>query len=89
MIKSNIREIMKKKKLRIRDISEQYGLSSTTLTKARTDEGIRECRLSTLERIAEALGVSTKKLYDEVKEEEANSGNEDKRPTKAKDLENR
>ena len=68
MIISNIKEIMKKKKLRIQNISKQYGISTTTLTKARTDEGIRECRLSTLERIAEALGVSTKKLYDEVKE---------------------
>ena len=34
-------------------------------SKARQDEGISECRLSTLGRIGGALGVRTKRLYDE------------------------
>ena len=49
-----------------RDVIAISGLSSATLTKARQDEGIAECRLSTLARIAKALGVTTKELYEEV-----------------------
>lgn len=33
--------------------------------KARQDGGIAECRLSTLARLADGLGVATKDLYDE------------------------
>ena len=54
MIISNIKKIMKDKKIKIRDLS-STGLSSATLAKARTDDGILECRLSTLIRIADAL----------------------------------
>lgn len=63
--KSNVKELMKKKKLTMQTLSEQEGLSSATINRARQDEGIAECRLSTLGRIATALGVSTKKLYEE------------------------
>lgn len=68
MITSNIKKIMKDKKIKIRDLS-SAGLSSATLAKARSDDGILECRLSTLARIAAALGVKTKELYEEVEEE--------------------
>jgi len=65
---SNITDIMKKKRVTIRELSDVSGMSTSTLNKARQDEGISECRLSTLGRIAGALGVKTKRLYDEVEE---------------------
>ena len=65
MFTSNVKEIMKKKKMTIRDMISTTGLSSKTINKARQDEGISECRLSTLARIGTALGVRTKRLYEE------------------------
>ena len=61
---SNVKKIMKNKKVTIRDVVEDSGLSSATVHKLRDDEGIAECRLSTLGRIAKALGVPIKKLFD-------------------------
>jgi len=58
---------MKKKKVTVRGMVESTGLSSATINRARQDEGIAECRLSTLARIGSVLGVNTKKLYDEAK----------------------
>jgi DNA-binding Xre family transcriptional regulator len=66
MFTSNIKEIMGNKKVSIRKLVETTGLSSKTITKARQDSGISECRLSTLGRIAASLGVKTKRLYGEV-----------------------
>ena len=68
---SNVTDIMKKKKTTIRELSEETGLSTSTINKARQDESISECRLSTLGHIADALGVKTKRLYDEVEEKKA------------------
>ena len=65
MFTSNVKELMKKKKITIRDMIGSTGLSSKTINKARQNEGIAECRLSTLARIGSALGVKTKRLYDE------------------------
>ncbi|GKG92050.1 hypothetical protein CE91St38_00580 [Desulfovibrionaceae bacterium] len=72
MFKSYVKKIMKDKQVTIRDIVETSGLSSATIHKARQDEGIAECRLSTLGKIGSALGVKTKRLYEETdgKEEE-------------------
>jgi len=64
MFTSNIKALMKKKKMTVRDIVAATGLSSATLHKARQDSGIAECRLSTLGRMAGALGVPVKKLFD-------------------------
>jgi len=75
MFASNVKALMKRKKMTVRDMASSTGLSSATLHKARQDEGIAECRLSTLARIGAALGVKTKRLYDEV--EGANSLQED------------
>ncbi|MCC8193489.1 MAG: helix-turn-helix transcriptional regulator, partial [Deltaproteobacteria bacterium] len=47
-----------------KQLEEKTGISSQTITRARGDM-ISECRLSTLEAIAKALGVTTKDLYDE------------------------
>ena len=68
MFKSNIRMIMEEKKITMREMTALTGLSSRTLTKARSDAEISECRLSTLARIAAALGVKTKRLFEEVAE---------------------
>ena len=68
--KSNIRKIMEEKKLTTRSVAEQAGISKQTLLTARTDEGIAECRLSTLGKISSALGVKTKKLYEEIDSQE-------------------
>ena len=64
MIKSNLKEIMERLDVTYKQLEEKTGVSSQTLTRAR-GEMISECRLSTLETIAKALGVSTKDLYDE------------------------
>ena len=66
MFISNVKVLMKKKKITIRDMVETTGLSSKTIDKARQDSGISECRLSTLARIGGSLGVKTKRLYDEM-----------------------
>ena len=62
--RSNVKNIMKDKKVTIRDAVEASGLSSATIHKLRENEGITECRLSTLGRIATALGVPVKTLFD-------------------------
>ncbi|MDR2489721.1 MAG: helix-turn-helix transcriptional regulator [Desulfovibrio sp.] len=64
MFTSKIKEIMKDKDVTIRDIVAVSGLSSATLHKARSDVDISECRLSTLGRIAHALDVPVKALFD-------------------------
>ena len=66
---SNVKALMKEKKMTIEQIVQQHGLSRATLHKARQDEGISECRLSTLGRIAQALDVGTKELYEEAQKE--------------------
>ena len=62
--RSNVKKIMKDKKVTIRDAVKASGLSSATIHKLRENEGITECRLSTLGRIATALGVPVKTLFD-------------------------
>ena len=64
MFTSNLGMIAKEKKMTARGIIAITGLSPTTLTKARSDSGISECRLSTLGRIANALEVPVKMLFD-------------------------
>lgn len=70
VIRSNIKVLMKEKKLNVREFAEMTGMSTATINKARRDNGILECRLSTLVRIADALGVKTKRLYEEVEGQE-------------------
>lgn len=65
MFISKVPAVMKEKKKTARMIVQEADISPNTITKARKNEGIAECRLSTLGRIATALGVSTKELYDE------------------------
>ena len=65
MITSNISMIMKKNKISIRALSGEAVISDKTLQRARGPL-IRECRLSTLEAIAGALGVKVKDLFEEM-----------------------
>ena len=65
---SNIKKLMEEKKVTVRTIAEQANLSKQTVLTARTDEGITECRLSTLGKIA--LGMKTTQLYEEKKAED-------------------
>lgn len=65
---SNVKKIMKEKGVMGKVLQEITGISDVTIAKVRTDDGIEECRIQTLMRIAEALGVSVKDLFDEVEE---------------------
>ena len=66
MFVSNVRKLMEDKGKTFQDVVKESGLSRQTIQKARQDDGISECRLSTLGRIGAALGVKTKRLYDET-----------------------
>mgnify|MGYP000607756224 CR=1 FL=1 len=59
MFKSNIRELMNKKGITIRDLSSQTELSTRTVHRATQDDTIGGCQLNTLAKIADALGVKT------------------------------
>lgn len=65
MISSNIVSLMEKSGKSIRGLARETGLATLTVTRARGAR-IVECRLSTLEVIAGALGCSTKDLYEET-----------------------
>ena len=64
MIFSNLKKLMKEKKITMKQLEDMNGMSPSTINKARQDDGIAECRLSTLGRIATALGVPVKTLFD-------------------------
>ena len=64
MISSNLKKLMKEKKITMKQLEDMTGMSPSTINKARQDDGIAECRLSTLGRIATALGVPVKTLFD-------------------------
>ncbi len=64
MVKSKVKEIMEKKGITYVALEEKTKLSSQTITRARGDM-IKECRISTLETIAKALGVKVKDLFVE------------------------
>nr|WP_298034633.1 helix-turn-helix transcriptional regulator [uncultured Desulfovibrio sp.] len=68
MLQSNIKRIMQTKGVTLRGLAEASGVSKQTIVTARQDAGISECRLSTLARIARALEVGTKDLFDEKRE---------------------
>lgn len=71
MLSSNIKQIMRDKKKTIREVSSETGLSTRTLHRATKDETIGGCQLNTLAKIGAALGVKTKKLYEEPEEGKA------------------
>lgn len=69
MYKSNIDTLLKDRGLNTIQLAQLCGVSRQALFKARKDAGISECRLSTLGKVARALGVPTASLYQEVFEE--------------------
>jgi hypothetical protein len=65
MIQSRIKNVMDSRGVTIRTLAINSGVAVRTITRARTDAGIAECRLSTLKRIADHLGVGVKDLFEE------------------------
>ena len=61
---------MELKKVTFRELEQSSEISRQTLSDARTDSGIAKCRLSTLCRIAEALEVKAKRLFEEVEKKD-------------------
>lgn len=68
MFRSNVNQLLEEKGMSTYALAEKSGISRQSLFKARQDAGISECRLSTLARIARALEVGTKDLFDEYPE---------------------
>ena len=64
MITSNIREVMEDKQITYDELERRTGLTHQTISRVR-GEMIRECKLSTLEAIARALGVRIYDLFDD------------------------
>lgn len=64
MITSNVREIMEDYGVTYVELEKRTGLSNQTIARAR-GELIRECKLSTLNLIAKALGVGIKDLFED------------------------
>ena len=65
MITSNIRKMMEDKGVTIRDMVAKTGLSDKTILRARCSR-INECRVYTLEAIANFLDCKVKDLFDET-----------------------
>lgn len=66
MFVSNVRALMNKKNKTIRDIVSETGVSLGTVHRATQDSTIGSCQLNTLAKIGAALGVKTKRLYEEM-----------------------
>lgn len=64
MIRSNIKKIMEEKRVTIRSLIRETGLSDMTILRARRAQ-ISQCRLCTLEIIAQSLGCKVKELFEE------------------------
>ena len=69
MFTSKVRELMDKEGKTIRELAEETNLSTRTVHRATQDNTIGGCQLNTLAKIGSALGVKTKRLYDEVEVE--------------------
>ncbi|MDL2267003.1 helix-turn-helix transcriptional regulator [Desulfovibrio sp. OttesenSCG-928-G15] len=69
MFTSNIRALMDKKKKTVRALRDETGLSIATIQRAISGDTIHRCELGTLAKIGAALGVKTKRLYEEKSEE--------------------
>lgn len=57
---------MTEKKVTIRQLEKDSGLNNVTILRARKDETIIKCTLETLQKIAHALDVKVKDLFDET-----------------------
>jgi DNA-binding Xre family transcriptional regulator len=59
---SNLVQLMEQRGMTIRALAEQTGVSSATIQKAR-DSRIEQCRVGSLKKIADALGVNIQDLF--------------------------
>ena len=73
MFTSNVRKFMDKKDKTVRDVAEETSLSTRTVHRATQDATIGGCQLNTLAKIGGALGVKTKRLYDEMEGQQSDS----------------
>lgn len=64
MITSNVKKLMENKGITIRAMIMATGLADVTILRARRDQ-IAQCKLATLETIAQCLGCKVKDLFDE------------------------
>jgi len=64
--KSHVRALMEEKGVSLRELSKKSDVSLQTVINARSDEKIAGCSLATLGKLAEALDVPTKALFEEI-----------------------
>ena len=64
-MKSHVKRLMQEKSYTIRGLMASSGVTHATIVRARSNEWIAECRLSTLKRIADCLNVSVKDLFED------------------------
>lgn len=65
MIVSRVKDLMINKDVSIRKMAEKTGLSDATILRARREQ-IVQCRLETLQTIADFLECRVKDLFEEV-----------------------
>lgn len=65
MVTSNVQKLMERQRISIRKMVERTGLTNMTILRARRKD-IIQCRLSTLQTIADCLGCKIKDLFDEI-----------------------
>jgi len=63
-MQSKLSIFMADQKMTIRELVKKTGVSSATIQKAR-DSRIEQCRMGSLKKIADALGVSVLDLFEE------------------------
>lgn len=73
MITSNLKRLMEERKISIRTLVYETGISNMTILRARR-KGIVQCRLATLEIIADYLGCRVKDLFEEEEVDEEMQG---------------
>ena len=65
MLTSNVKKIMEEKGVTIRALVERTRLADVTILRARREQ-IAQCKLETLETIANSLGCKVKDLFEET-----------------------
>ena len=63
-MQSKLFHLMAGQRMTIRDLVKKTGVSSATIQKAR-DKRIEHCRMGSLKKIADALGVKVQDLFEE------------------------
>lgn len=63
-MQSKLLHFMAMRNMTIRDLAQKTGVSSATIQKAR-DSRIEQCRVGSLKKIADALGVRVQDLFEE------------------------